>query len=207
MQRSLAPGFQAIHDECGIVPSDHEMLCELRTVTLDMDSIGQSTSKTIPLTLRKRIRAIQYCILSGEECYDMADPAVQRLKACRLGVLLYVGIIQHDFWVSPISRQMKDHLQSCLGSQSFATAPTQALHLWLLFLAGSVDVDAVERPWYAFAIAQAAVQLSLLEWCDVKPLLKTFAWADKIQDKSGRELWDEATKCNASGATAQSLLL
>jgi hypothetical protein len=69
-----------------------------------------------------------------------------------------------------------------------------ALRLWLIFLAGSLVLDPTEKSWFVCSIAQAASQLSLSSWCDVKLLLETFAWAGKGQDKHGRDLWDEAMR-------------
>jgi hypothetical protein len=140
----------------------------------------------------ERIRSIQYYLLSREDYNDISGSGDKLLKACRLGMWLYVGIIQNDFWVTSISKELIWQLKFCLERESFATDSVHALRLWLTFLAGSVVHEPTEKVWFVSSIIQAASQLSLSNWYDVKLILETFAWAGKVQDKSGRDLWDGA---------------
>ena len=134
-------------------------------------------SEVSPLRLMERIRSIQYYLLSRENYNDTSGTGDKLLRACRLGAWLYFGIIQNDFWISSISKEMIWQLKSCLEGESFATDSVHALRLWLTFLAGSVVNDPTEKLWFISSIIQAASQLSLPNWCDVKLILETFAWA------------------------------
>jgi len=192
-ERTLAPGFQAVHDDYGFDSDLFDILSKVHTVTQDINTINPPKSEVIPLRLRERIWSVQYSLLSREN-YDISGSGYQLLKACRLGVLLYVGIIQNDFWVSSVSKQLLWQLKSCLQRESFATDSTRALRLWLIFLAGSLVLDPTEKLWFVCSIVQAVSQLLLSNWYDAKLLLETFAWVGKVQDKSGRDLWDEAMR-------------
>lgn len=159
-----------------------------------MNTVNPPKSEVIPLRLRERIRSIQYYLLSREDYDDTSGSGDQLLKACRLGVWLYLGIIQNDFWVSPVSKRLIWQLKSCLRTESFGTDSTHTLRLWLLFLAGCLVLDPTEKSWFVCSLVQAVSQLSLSSWCDAKLLLETFAWAGKVQDRSGQDLWDEAMR-------------
>jgi hypothetical protein len=196
-ERPIAPGFQAIHDDYGFDSDLYDILHELHSVNQDMNTMNPLQSEVIPLRLVKRIRSIQYYLLSRENFNDISGSGDKLLKACRLGMWLYVGIIQNDFWVASISKELIWQLKSCLEKESSATDSVHALHLWLTFLAGSVVNDPTEKLWFISSIIQAASQLSLPNWCDVKLILETFAWAGKVQDKSGGDLWDGAMNIQA----------
>lgn len=190
---TLAPGFAALHDDYGIDSDLLDILRKVNVVTQEMSAINPPKSKAIPLRLRKRIRSVQYSLLSGED-YDMSGSENPVLKACRLGVLLYVGAIQNEFQVSPISKQFILQLKFCLQKEHFNTNSTRALRLWIIFLTGSLVLDPTEKPWLVRSIIEAVSQLSLPSWDDVKLLLKNFAWAETIQNISSRDLWNEAVK-------------
>jgi len=193
-ERTLAPGFQAVHDDYEFDSDLFDVLYKVHTVTQDINTVNPPKSEVIPLRLRERIRSIQYYLLSREDYDDTSGSGDQLLKACRLGVWLYVGIIQNDFWVSPISKRLIWQLKSCLQMESFGTDSTHTLRLWLVFLAGCLVLDPTEKLWFVCSLVQAVSQLSLSNWCDAKLLLETFAWAGKVQDKSGQDLWDEAMR-------------
>ncbi len=193
-ERTLAPGFQAVHDDYGFDPHLFDILHEVHTVTQEIDIVNPPASEVIPLRLREQIRSVQYDLLSRENHDDTSGSGDQLLEACRLGVLLYVGIIQNEFWVSSTSKHLIWQLKSCLQRGSFASDSTCALRLWLVFLAGSLVLDPTERLWFVYSIVQTVSQLSLPNWWDAKSLLETFAWTGKVQDKSGRDLWDEAMR-------------
>ena len=193
-ERTLAPGFQAIHDDYGFNSDLVDILYGVHLVTQDMNTVNPPKSDVIPMRLRKRIRSIQYCLLSRGNYDPFSGSGDQLSKACRLGVLLYVGIIQNEFSVSPISKELLWQLKSCLQTQGFTTDSMRALRLWLLSLAGSLFLDPIQREWVVRSTAEAVSQLRLSSWYDAKALLESFAWAGKVQDKSGRDLWDEATR-------------
>jgi hypothetical protein len=163
-------------------------------VTRDINTVKPPKSEVIPLRLRERIRSIQYYFLTRDNCDDSSGSGDQILQACRLGVLLYLGIIQSEIWVSPISKQLICQLKTFLQRENLATDSMGALRLWLIFLAGSIVLDPPEKLWFVCSIVQAVSQLSISSWCDAKLLLETFAWAGRLQDKSGQELWDEAMR-------------
>ena len=146
--------------------------------------------------MRARIRSVQYYLLSqeGYGCNSIDGSRDQLLEACRLGILVYLGVIQNDFWVSSMSERLLWQLKSCLQTKIFTTNSMRALRLWILFLIGSLVFDPVEKSWFVCSIVQGIAQLSLSNWCDTQLLLQSFAWVGKVQDQSGRELWNEAMK-------------
>lgn len=161
-------------------------------MTRDINIVDPPKSEIIPLKSRERIRSVQRYLLSREHCDDISGSGDQLFHACRLGVLLYLGIIQNDFLVS--NEQLIWQLKTCLQWDSFATDFMRGLRLWLIFLAGSLIRDPTEKLWLVCAIVQSYSQLSLSNWCDAKLLLESFAWVGKVQDNSGQDLWDEAMR-------------
>lgn len=194
LKRTIGPGFQAVQDDHGFDSDLLDILYEVHAVTLDINAVNPPKSEVIPMRLRERTRSIQYDILYQENNDDIGGYKDQLFKACDLGILIYVGIIQNEFWASPVSTRLISRLKSCLQCESFNTHSKRALRLWLVFLAGTLVLDPSGKAWFLGAVAQAASQLSLSDWCDTKLLLETFAWAGKIQDKSGQDLWDEAMR-------------
>ena len=127
-ESTLALGFQVVHDDYRFDSDFFDMLYKLYTVTQDINTVNPPKSDVIPLKLRKKIRAVQYYLLSRKN-HETSKVGDQLLKACRLGVLLYLGIIQNEFWVSPISEQLIWQLKSCLQSDTFTTDAMRALRL------------------------------------------------------------------------------
>ena len=190
--RTLAPGFQAVYDDYGFDSDLFDILCKVHAVTQGLNTVNPPKSEAIPLGLRERIRSVQYYFLSTEKYDDVSGSGDLLLNSCRLGILVFVGIIQNDFWIPSISRQLICKLKSCLQNEGFETDSKRALRLWLIFLAGSLIPDPTDKVYFVSSIAETASQLSLSNWCEAKLLLGTFAWAGKVQDKSGRDLWDAA---------------
>lgn len=89
---------------------------------------------------------------------------------------------------------------------TFGTDSLRALRLWLLFLAGSLILDPNEKQWFVCSIIQGISELSISSWSDAKLLLETFAWTGKIQDKIGRDLWDEAMRMRGVSRESYSLI-
>ena len=193
-ERILAPGFQAVHDGHRFDSDFLDILYKVHIVTRNINTFNPPKSEVVPLRLRERLRSCQYYLLSRQNHDDISGSGDQILKACHLGILLYVGIIQNEFWVPSISEQSIRQLKSCLQRESFATDSVRALRLWLIFLAGPLVLDPLEKSWFVGSIAHAVSQLSLSDWCDVKSLLETFAWTGKVQDESGRDLWHRAMR-------------
>jgi hypothetical protein len=69
------------------------------------------------------MRSVQYGILSLSGSGDWV------LGTCYLGVLLYVGIIQNDFWISLMSVHFQLQLKSHLQGMGPINVPMRALHL------------------------------------------------------------------------------
>jgi len=191
---ALGPGFQALHDDYGFDSNFLDILDKVHAVTQDMNTVNPPKSEMIPVRLREKTRSIQYCVLSKLNFEDSSESEDELLRACRLGVLLYVNIIHNDFWILPMNRQLILQLKVCLQNGSFTTDSMRTLRLWLLFIAGSVVLELDEKLWFVCSIAEAVSQFSLSNWSDAKLLLEAFAWVGKMQDKSGQELWDAAER-------------
>jgi hypothetical protein len=181
----IPPGFQTIHDDYGFDSDLYDNLHKLHAVSQDTKIMNPLQSEAIPLRLMERIRSIQYYLLSREIFNGISGSGDKLLKACRLGVWLYVGIIQNYFWVASISKELIWQLKFCLEKESFAPDSVHALCLWLAFLAGSVIFDPTEKLWFVSSIVQAASQLSLSNWCDVKLIFGDFC----LGRKSTGHIW------------------
>jgi hypothetical protein len=119
------------------------------------------------------MRSIQYYLLDRDSLEGIG-PKEQLFKTSRLSVLLYVSVIQNEFWASPISNRLIWQLKSCLQSENFTTDPLRAFRLWVLFLAGSLIFDSTEKVWFIESVVEAISQLSLWGWGDALLLFKTF---------------------------------
>ena len=61
--RSLSPGFQAVHDDCGFDAHLVDILHRVNVVTRIMNTIRPFKSDVIPVQLRQTLRSIQYDLL------------------------------------------------------------------------------------------------------------------------------------------------
>lgn len=221
--RSLSPGFQAVHDDCGFDAHLIDILHRVNAVTRTMNTIHRVISNVIPVQLRQTLRSIQYdllilCAENQDDEHDSISSSSSRssegsghdhqqlllslTRACRLGILLYVGTIQNEFWHPSMSKPLLAQLESYLsqlqlqtGGVAFANNnPLRGISLWLVFLAGSLVRDPSHNPRFVRITSHAVASLSpsLSRWEDAKSLLETFAWVGKLQDQAGRDLWDEA---------------
>jgi len=146
----LAPGFQAVHDGCNISPSHLDILYELHVLTQGLRTVTSPKSEVIPSDIRKRLRLIQYCLLSNENLDDFGTSEDHLSNACQFGVLMYIGIIQNEFWSSSITTQLTHRLKIYVQRESFVTESMRALRLWLIFLAGCLVLDPRERSWLVY---------------------------------------------------------
>jgi len=55
----------------------------------------------------------------------------------------------------------------------------------------SIVLDPVEKSWFFDSIVRAISQLLVSSWCETKLLLESFTWTGKVQNKSGRDLWED----------------
>ncbi|KUJ18590.1 uncharacterized protein LY89DRAFT_774430 [Mollisia scopiformis] len=181
---TLPPGFKALHNQNSFSPAFLEILNTLQTITHNLNRPNPPKSELIPLQLRHRIQSIQYSLLHTYRC--ISNPL---LKACYLGILLYVGIIQNEFWIPSISDQILGQLKACL---SFVSG---ALRLWLLFLAGLVGG---ERVWVVCEVVTMAEEMGMEGWGDVRAVLEGFGWVGYIMDEDGRKLWDDVVRIRSA---------
>jgi hypothetical protein len=190
--KTLPSGFKAIHDDYCFHSDLFDILCELYTVTQDLKTIKSPKSEIISSGLRQSMRSIQYYFLSPSYFNENHEFENELFTTCRLGVLVYIGIIENELWISNLTEQFTRRLKACVQMEScFITDSMRALRLWLLFLAGSLVLDQAEKPWFVRFTAQAIAQTRLSNWCDAKKLLESFAWTEQVQDKRGHEFWDE----------------
>jgi hypothetical protein len=193
-KQTIAPGFQALCGHRGFAPAFLDILHKVHTMTEDLNVIKKPKSETVPISVRRRLRSIQYYCLLEESNETTRRGHDQVARACHVGMLIYAGIIQNDFRVATMSRGLVWRLKCGLQTQTFATSALSGLRLWLLFLIGSLDLDASFKVWVVTSIVEVVAQLLLFSWSDTKSLLEKFAWVQAIQDQAGRSLWDEAMR-------------
>ncbi|KAF2815865.1 uncharacterized protein BDZ99DRAFT_514505 [Mytilinidion resinicola] len=187
-ERVLLPGFQAVHNAYGLDADLLDILYDTRSVTGHFNVTDPTNSDTKPSHLRSQIRSIQYRLLSS----NISGSEHHLLKACRLGILLYTGVIQNEFWASPVSAQFMQQVRSCLGRDGgFDSAATRAVRLWLLFLAGAAVSEPSERRWVVGSMVDVIEELKLTSWGQVRGVLENCAWVGKVMDRGGEELWGE----------------
>jgi len=126
---TLAPRFQAFHDDYGLDSDLFNILYKVNIVTQDINTINPPKSEAVPISLRQKMWSVQYYLLSKENGNDSSGSADQVLKSIRLGVLLYIGIIQNGFWVAAISKRLLYQLKSCLQVGNVATGSILSLRL------------------------------------------------------------------------------
>ena len=193
-RESLPSGFQAILHDLDFDAGLTSILLKVNSVTRKMNVVSPQTSEVIPMRLRETLRLVQYSLLAKYDCSKPKEPRDQVLITCHLGILLYAGIIQNDFWITPMDSQLKREVKLCLQSENFVASSFTALYLWVAFLAGSLILDPSERSSFLRYIVQAVSELSLTSWDNVREVLVNFAWVGKIQDAAGQALWNEVVR-------------
>ncbi|KIW00114.1 uncharacterized protein PV09_08296 [Verruconis gallopava] len=189
VSKNLVSGFQDVHEEYEFDAELINVLLQAQRVDEDVNIIRPLPSETFPMHLRERLRCIQYSLL-GRMTTRSQSNEMSHCTAVAIGILIYAGIIQNEFQLSPVSYRLKEQFVSCIKGGSFATNSMRALRLWLLFLADSIVHDAKEKAWLSHSVVEMALKLHLSHWDDVKKLLRSFVWAENQQDKNGRLLWE-----------------
>ena len=191
----LHSGFQALLAALDFDPDLSTILHQIASVTQSLNVVSPPNSSIIPMRLRETLRSVQYTLLAKQDHNELHGPRVHTLKTVHLGLLLYAGILQNDFWISPLSSQLRKQVDLYLQSEEGPlTGFVVALRLWFIFLAGPLVLDSTERTLFLRFIAKAKSELALTSWEDARNVLMGFAWVGKIQDVSGQALWDEAVR-------------
>ncbi|KAF2488335.1 hypothetical protein BU16DRAFT_623637 [Lophium mytilinum] len=195
-ERPLPPGFRVLHHAYGFDAYFLDILYDVHSVTEHLKTADLVKSDIIPSRLRSQIRSVQYRLLSAQNAATSTSDDIDHLLAtCHLSLLLYTGIVQNEFWASPVSAQFVKQLQCCLGRRElFVSEAMRAMRVWLLFLSGAVISEQSERTWIAEGIEKVAEELKLRSWIEVRGVLEEFAWVPKVMDRGGEELWGELVR-------------
>ena len=191
----LPCGFQSLLAALNFDTDLAVILNQVTIVTQNLNVVSPANSSIILTQLRETLRSVQYTLLAKYGCNRLQRSDNQMLKTVRLGLLLYAGILQNDFWISPLGSQLKRQVELCVqGKDRPVTGLMGALRLWVVFLAGPLVLDSSKRSLFVRFIARAREERALTSWEDGRDVLTTFAWVGKIQDASGQALWEESVR-------------
>lgn len=118
-------------------------------------------------------------------------------EATRLATVIYSLLV-----VYPISAQTAPFstLATLLRRELFvlvlSNRPYEELALisWILVMGCIAAIDTDERSWFVYALNNVSHSLSLVEWDDLKHILKQFLWLDTTNDIDGLSLWTDIAK-------------
>ncbi|KIW59767.1 hypothetical protein PV05_00034 [Exophiala xenobiotica] len=115
-------------------------------------------------------------------------------EACRLALITYsnahYNVIQPS---SKIARGLVEDLRNALEAtalQSYWGTAHNAL-LWVLFIGAHMSYGQRERPWFVAALARVAQTLQSRDWLQVRALLVSFYYSDRVFQESFRKIWEE----------------
>ncbi|KAI1342902.1 fungal-specific transcription factor domain-containing protein [Xylariaceae sp. FL0016] len=188
----LSSGFRAVHEECSLDAGFIDVLRLVTIVTRELGAFKRLKSDMLPGLTRRRTRYIQYHILSR-----VSSSEESLITALKLGILLHVGIISNEFSKFPVSHRVTRELRSSLVKANFVGYVMQTLRLWILFLAGSVVGDPLEKQWVLTSIHDCLSRLSISSWEEARFTLEKFAWVGRLQNIGGESLWLETKSSTA----------
>jgi len=118
-------------------------------------------------------------------------------EATRLAAIIYSLLV-----VFPISARTApfSSLATSLRKELLALDLSNRAHeeltllCWILVMAGIAAIGTDERAWFIYALNNVSHSLSLVEWDDLKHILKQFLWLDATNDMDGLSLWLEITR-------------
>jgi hypothetical protein len=117
--------------------------------------------------------------------------------ATRLATIIYSLLV-----VFPISPQTAPFstLATLLRKELFVVdllnRPHEELTLlsWILATGSIAAIGTEERSWFVYALNNVSHSLSLVEWDDLKHILKQYLWLDATNDIDGLSLWWDIMK-------------
>jgi len=188
--------FQALNQAIGFSDELNHIIATVEEVTTALNllhlSIHAETANPDPdpLSLRETLTSIQYSLLSiDSKSTEYAKPTrkseVQEI--CRLGILLYLVTILSEFPPgASVCNMLAEKLQRSLEYTAPEHGLTVQLRLWLMFLASSSTViSAANKTWFTASLMDIVSKFGVSRrWEDVKTILMSFFWVEKIHGES-----------------------
>lgn len=124
------------------------------------------------------------------------EKTVRVYDACRLGLLMY-GI--HVIYPTPRSLSPRGRLLPLLQNALqeidilILERPLVELVLWCVVIGGiaASGQEGVQTAWFVTELNLVSMSLGLIDFAEVKAVLRHFSWVDSACDPGGQELWDE----------------
>ena len=114
-------------------------------------------------------------------------------EASRLGALVYAKSLHRS--LSVLSTHVRPLVQKLLNSIAEIGLDSNAMPLliWLCFMGAiAVPLHSSEKGWFIqFLAAATAADRNLSTWDDVKSLLSSMLWAEKVHGQSFKRVWNE----------------
>jgi len=114
-------------------------------------------------------------------------------ESCRLASIIYSFLVV--FPVPPVvgpfetlSERLKSSLEA--GEWTMLDSRRLKLHLWILVIGAIASIGLPDRPWFLLRIIEVREELHIVQWRDLKALLKTFLWHPRTNDFDGLEIWN-----------------
>ncbi|KIW62442.1 hypothetical protein PV04_10615 [Phialophora macrospora] len=136
----------------------------------------------------------RYAALSAP--FEARAPASDKEEACRLALLIFwFSNYQVTSPDSALNRTLTAQLKTALQGSDLKGlwGPHFELLTWVLMLGAFISAGQRERPWYVVTLAKVSKELKLKDWGELRELLLTFFYLDRIYAQGMRDIWDEAS--------------
>jgi len=146
-----------------------------------------------PLDLRMEITSSQYALLHMDSSqHNFHESKVQRI--CRYGLLLYlVSLLLLNGLPNgaSICEMVAGHLIEALQNNGDGNGTSQELRLWLVLTVFTMVWDDMNRSWAKREFTSIVLDYGLYKQEDVRAVLVTFFWVERIHRPTFDELWNE----------------
>jgi hypothetical protein len=115
-------------------------------------------------------------------------------EACRQAIVVYsnahYNVVQPS---SKIARCLMEDLRAALEATDLAGGwgPARKALVWVCFVGAHMSFGQRERPWFVIVIARVVGGLGLRDWMQVRGLLTSFYYSDRVFQESFRNIWEE----------------
>ena len=195
-RRELNQGFENILKTFVFDANLIDIFHDLQYLTDLFIELSTNRTFTDRRELNQLAQSLRHRLLSCPSARNTTTPEDIIRESLRLSTLIYIKTVIPGYPSRDrVYRTLIGKLKSCIDDinlDGFASNGVMGeLVLWLLFVAGIVDLGDARKAWFVLRISKVAEALQLREWGKVRGVLRKFSFIDELHDLPFSTLWNE----------------
>ena len=167
----------------------------LQHLTDILRSGGPSVTTTGLLAFSKMRSNFEHHLLSLKlhKPKESITQAEYVLEACRLGALIYVKCVLHNFKpICAILQSLKTQLMKVLQKAGEDPPdPADGALTWVLLIGANLSLNAQEELWFAQRIVKSIKASDPKSWDVIEKHLRRILWVDSLRPAGSISLWEK----------------